>query len=340
MAERVGIVGIGSFGTAIANLLALNTDVLVFSRRQKAVDTINEAHSNFGQTLSPKIRATNSLEEIAGECQLIFPIVPSTSFRPMMQNLGKYLRPHHFLIHGTKGFDIIESKEKSFIKKDIISTMSEVILQESSVRRVGCLSGPNLAKEIMEGQPTATLVASQFDEVIEAGKRVLNSKLFHVYGSHDILGAEVAGALKNIVALGSGILVGYGLGKNIQGMLISKGLMEMIYFGRAFGAESRSFLGTAGIGDLVATATSEKSRNFTFGYRLGKGEDIDTIRQSTEELAEGVRTLRITYHLAKERKIRLPITKMLYKVVFKGYPIGEAIEYLIKYPYDIDVDFL
>lgn len=340
MAEKVGIIGIGSFGTAIANLLAHNTDVLVFSRDQKVVKTINEQHRNYGQDMSLRIQATNSLEEVAKECQLIFPIVPSRSFRSMMQNLGRYLRPYHLLIHGTKGFDAIPPEYDSLSEKTQISTMSEVILQESSVRRIGCLSGPNLAIEIMEGQPTATVIASQYNEVINIGKQVLNSKHFHVFGSHDILGAEMAGALKNIIAVGSGILRGYGLGKNIQAMLISKGLVEMIYFGKAFGAESRSFLGTAGIGDLVATATSKKSRNYTFGYRLGRGENIEEIRKTTPELAEGVRTLRLTHNLARHRKIRLPITRMLYQIVFNGHDVGEAIEYLIKYPYDIDVDFL
>ncbi len=340
MEDTVGIIGIGSFGTAIANLLAHNTGVLMFSRNINSVKNINENHQNYGQEMNPRIRATNSLEEVAAQCRLIFPIVPSKSFRVMMQNLGPYLRPYHLFIHGTKGFDALPPEYEKLSADTQISTMSEVILQESCVRRIGCLSGPNLAKEIMEGQPTATVIASQFDEVIEIGKAVLNSRLFHVYGSHDILGAEVAGALKNIIALGSGILRGYGLGKNIQAMLISKGLMEMIYFGKAFGAESRSFLGTAGVGDLVATATSDKSRNYTFGFRLGQGENIEDIRKTTEELAEGVRTLRLTHNLAKHRKIRLPITRMLHKIIFEGYDIGQAIDYLIKYPYDIDVDFL
>jgi glycerol-3-phosphate dehydrogenase (NAD(P)+) len=342
--QRVGVIGVGSFGTAIANLLAYNTDVLVFSRKQQVVDKINNKHRHFDIDLSPRIKATNSLETISKECTLIFPMVPSSKFRVMMKNLGPYLRPYHILIHGTKGFDLrnielkdIENKHASLAD---ICTMTEVIKQESSVERVGCLSGPNLASEIMAGQPTATVIASHFDEVINLGKKMLNSKHFHVFGSHDLLGAELAGALKNVIALGSGILRGHGLGKNIQAMLISRGLGEMIHFGKKIGAESSAFLGTAGIGDLVATATSKSSRNFTFGYRLGKGESLEDINRTTTELAEGVRTLIITNYLAIHFNLAVPITRMLYKVVYEGYPIERAIEFLMRYPYDIDVDFI
>lgn len=342
--KRTGVIGVGSFGTAIANLLALNTDVLVFSRRKEVVDSINQKHLHNGVKLSTRIIATDSLEEISKQCTLIFPVVPSDKFRVMMQKLGPHLRPYHILIHGTKGFDLkditLEDITKNKVLPANICTMTEVILQESSVRRVGCLAGPNLAKEIMEGQPTATVIASHFDEVKELGKERLNSKLFHVFGSHDLLGAELAGALKNVIAVGSGLLRGYGLGKNIQAMLISRGLAEMVYFGQKIGAESSAFLGTAGIGDLVATATSKNSRNFTFGFRLGQGESLEEIRKTTTELAEGVRTLKITNFLADHFRLHAPITRMLYKIVYEAYPFDKAIDFLMTYPYDIDVDFI
>lgn len=342
--DCVGIVGAGSFGTAIANLLAVNTRVLMFSRQEEVVRAINDRHRNFGVDLSERIRASNDLQEVAESCPLIFPIVPSDNFRRMMSQLGPFLRPSHILIHGTKGFDLHGITEEELIQGKVhpkhVSTMSQVIAQESVVRRIGCLSGPNLAREIMEGQPTATVIGSRYDEVITLGKQCLKSETFHVFGTPDILGAELAGALKNIIALGSGILRGRGLGKNIQAMLITRGLSEMIYFGNAFGAESSAFFGTAGIGDLVATATSKNSRNFTFGYRLGKGEVMAEIQNSMPELAEGVRTLRITRHLADYFKLKMPITLMLYRVVFEDYDIDEAIRYLINFPYDIDVDFL
>jgi glycerol-3-phosphate dehydrogenase (NAD(P)+) len=341
--EIVGVIGSGSFGMAIANLLAHNVDVLIYSRKQGIADNINNTHHNFGVDLSPRIRATTSVEELAQQCTLIFPIVPSENFRAMMQRLGPHLRPYHILIHGTKGFDvkgIAEADWDKGLEPQHVSTMSQVITQESVVRRVGCLSGPNLAAEIIEGQPTATVIGSVFDEVIDEAQRVLSSDAFHVFGNPDILGAEFAGALKNIIALASGVLRGKGLGKNIQAMLITRGLMEMIRFGKAFGATPGAFLGAAGIGDLIATATSSKSRNFTYGYRLGQGETNEAIQASMPELAEGVRTLKITWHLANYHKLRLPIIHMLHEIVFDNFSIDKAINYLVTYPYDVDVDFL
>jgi glycerol-3-phosphate dehydrogenase (NAD(P)+) len=176
--------------------------------------------------------------------------------------------------------------------------------------------------------------------VIDIGKQALTSPQFHVFGSHDLAGAELAGALKNMIAIGSGILRGKGLGKNIQAMLITRGLTEMVHFGQVLDASTSAFFGTAGVGDLIATATSKDSRNFTLGYRLGQGEDIETIERSMPELAEGVRTINIAYHLARHIRLRVPITQMLYQVVFRQFDIDEAIQYLISYPYDIDIDFL
>ncbi|MEZ4918788.1 MAG: NAD(P)H-dependent glycerol-3-phosphate dehydrogenase [Saprospiraceae bacterium] len=341
----VGVIGAGSFGTAVANILSHNSDVLIFSRQAETVDRINNEHEYNGLKMSKRIRASQDLEEIADRCQLIFPVVPSTSFRTVMRSIGPFLRPQHIVIHGTKGFDLKGIDEDQLMEVNGLSrmnvrTMSEVVLEESSVVRVGCLSGPNLASEIMEGQPTATLVGSRFREVIQAGQSALNGPRFHVFGSYDILGAELAGALKNIIALGSGILGGLGLGRNIQGLLIARGLAEMVYFGKALGASSQAFVGVAGIGDLVATATSTNSRNYTFGTRLATGESAADIRKKMPELAEGVRTLRIAHELAREYKLHVPITSTLYGVVFGNESIEKALEYLMSYPYAVDVDFL
>jgi glycerol-3-phosphate dehydrogenase (NAD(P)+) len=343
--NTVGVIGAGSFGSAIGNLLARNVDVLLYSRQPETVENINTHHQHFGVSLSHRIRATSDLEEVARRCRLIMPVVPSTGFRDMMLRLGPHLRPYHVLIHATKGFDLHDTPpsgniQEVVVTRDNVSTMSEVILQESAVVRVGCLSGPNLASEISEGQPTATVIGSRFNEVISIGKQALGGPGFHVFGTNDILGAELAGALKNTIAIGSGILRGVGLGKNLQAMLITRGLTEMIYLGKAMGATPRAFLGTAGIGDLIATATSKNSRNFTFGYRLGAGESKADIEASMPELAEGVRTLYIAHQLAAYYKLRVPITQMLYHVVFNGFEIPKAIEFLFGYPYDVDVDFL
>jgi glycerol-3-phosphate dehydrogenase (NAD(P)+) len=342
----VGVIGAGSFGTSVANLIALNTTVLLYSRRQEVVEAINSTRHHMGVTISERITATADLSEITNRCHLLMPIVPSNSFLDVIRNMSPHVKPHHIVIHGTKGLGLRHLEESALkepglvIGRHQVRTMSELIREETSAIRIGCLSGPNLAAEIMAGQPTAALIGSRFREVIQAGQSALNSPKFHVFGSYDIIGAELAGALKNIIALGSGILGGLGLGRNMQGLLIARGLAEMIYFGKAMGASSQGFVGVAGIGDLVATATSTNSRNYSFGMRLAKGETPEQITANMPELAEGVRTLRIAHALAKHYKLHVPITDMIYAVVFEGLPVPKALEYLMTYPYAVDVDFL
>lgn len=343
---KVGVVGAGSFGTAIAKLLSHNTDVLIYGRQESLVESINkkQIHEKLNVSIPENVKATTDIQEIAESCNLIFPVIPSHSFREVIQQLSPFLKPYHILIHGTKGFDLHNLNEEDLkngqISRNSVCTMSEVIRQESVVVRIGCLSGPNLAKEINEGQPTATVIGSKFDEVISLGKKVLGSRQFQVFGTYEILGAELAGALKNIIAIGSGILNGLGLGKNIQALLITRGLMEMIYFGKSFGSSPKPFVGTAGIGDLICTATSTDSRNFSFGQQLGLGKKTDDILSDMSEVAEGVRTLKIAKHLADHLKLHVPITQTLYKAVYENYEMGDAIQYLMRYPYHVDVDFL
>ena len=342
-AETVGVIGAGTFGTAMANLLAHNTDVLVYSRNPELTERLNRERFRFGVPLHDRVRLVNDFAEVAERCQLIFPIVPSDNFRPMMRSITEHLRPSHLLIHGTKGLDVTGIEESEIARKGIerknVHTMTDVIRQESVVVRVGALTGPNLARELLDGQPSASVIASKFDEVINRAKLVLKSQQLHVFGTYDLLGAELAGVLKNVIALGSGILKGVGLGKNIQAMLITRGLTEMVHFGQALGSDKRAFFGTAGVGDLIATATSKKSRNYMFGYRIGSGERLEDVAATSQELAEGVRTLMITRHLARSLRLRVPITEMLYQIVFEQFPVDEAMNYLITYPYDVDVDF-
>jgi glycerol-3-phosphate dehydrogenase (NAD(P)+) len=344
MQHPSGVLGAGSFGITIARLLAVNGPVLLYARQKQIVDEINQFHTYKGYNLTDSVRATDDISYVTDQCNVIFPVVPSANFRELMQFVSPYLKPSHFLIHCTKGFDLlvpeIQDNNDSLVSRKNVKTMSEVIMEETVVLRIGCLSGPNLAKEILDGQPTATVVASEFDEVIEEGQRLLTSQRFYVFGSYDMIGAELAGIFKNVIALGSGYLAGRDLGKNMQAMLITRGLHEMVYFGKAMGAETRAFLGTAGVGDLIATATSKDSRNFTFGYRLGQGEKMNDIASSMEEVAEGVRTLEIAHHLAEYYKMRVPITDTLYRVIFQGYDFDKALDYLMRYKYAWDVDFI
>lgn len=338
--KKIGVIGAGSFGTVIANLIAKNADVLIYAKYAHQVEAINQSHSNRGYDMAKNIVATNRLQEVADACDVIFPVVPSAGFRDLMKSLSPFVGPRHILIHCTKGLDFDEEAMQSKgLSKDVINTMSDVICQETSVLRVGCVSGPNLAKEIMAGLPTATVIASEFEEVLRIGHQLLSNDHFFCFASKEMRGAEFAGSYKNIIALAGGMLHGLQLGKNLQALLVTRGLREMIYFGKAVGIPERAFLGTAGLGDLIATATSEKSRNFRFGVSMTKGLNVQDVLNEEDEVVEGVRTLKIAYGIGKFYGIKAPITNMLYRVIYENYAIEDAIRYLMSYPYSTDVDF-
>lgn len=341
----VGVIGAGSFGIAVANLLVKNKPVILYARRAEVVDELQTTRAYHGRKLDEGVEVTRDIEELATRCKLLFPIVPAESFRNLMRDLSPYLAPDHLLIHGTKGFDIqLEEGEELHtlqkIEKDRIKTMTEVIREESVVVRVGCMAGPNLSAEISEGQPAATVVASRFDEVIRAGQTALRSSMFRVHGNSDLLAIEMAGVLKNIMAIAAGILNGKGYGDNTLALLITRGLAEMATIGKAMGADPKSFLGLAGIGDLVATCSSPRSRNYTVGYRLGKGEKLSEIMESMEEVAEGVRTVCMVRALAAYYRFPCPITQTLYKTLFEDLDLDRGLLLLMEYPFREDVEFL
>lgn len=343
--KTVGVIGSGSFGTALSNLLAQNNRVLLYTRRQEVVDDILQKKKNVGQDMHPSVTPTMDAEELASNCTLIFPTVPSANFRQMMKTFAPFMHPGHLLIHGTKGLDLQPPTGKTMeddfeMTRDCIRTMSEVIREESPVVRVGSLAGPNLAGELALGQPAATVIASRFDEVIREGRAALRSPRFQVYGNHDIIGVELSGVLKNCIAIGSGSLSGLGLGENARALLMTKGLAEMIRLGTALGSETTAFLGLAGIGDLIATCTSKLSRNYNVGFRLAQGEKLQDILNSVSEVAEGVNTIRIAHRLSDYYAVQTPIIDTLYKILFENMAPLQGLEYLMNYPLSLDVDFL
>jgi glycerol-3-phosphate dehydrogenase (NAD(P)+) len=337
--EVVGIIGAGSFGVAIADLLSENTDVLLYARRAEVVEAFEQRTGMFAG-INQRVKACSDLATIADQCTLIFVMIPSISFREVMRSLSPFLRPSHLIIHGTKGLDVSLSPAGQPIDPSYIRTMSQVIEEETVVCRIGCLSGPNLSGEIRAHQPAATLISSRFKEVIKAGQKVLRSPRFQIYGNNDILGVELSGTLKNIIALAAGILGGRDLGKNVWALLITRGLSEMIHIGKAMGADVRAFLGIAGIGDLVATAASTQSRNYQVGYRVARGEKVKDVLASLTEVAEGIRTLEIAKTLITSLNIATPITEVLYRIFFKDMEVDRGIKYLMTFPYAVDVDYI
>lgn len=342
----VGVIGAGSFGTVVVNLLAQNAKVKLYARSADKVANMRKTRTNSDYNLHDNIEVCDNLEKLAGECETIFPVVPSAGFRKMMRDLSPFIHPYHTMIHGTKGLDVslpegmtIDDPDAEFTRENV-KTMSEVIKDESVVVRIGCLAGPNLAREIGNNQPAATVVASSFDSVIKEGQQLLRSEYFQVYGNKDLIGIELTGVLKNIIALASGALSGLGFGENARAMLISRGLVEMIYLGKALGGNLQAFIGLAGVGDLVATSSSKFSRNFTVGNRLAQGEKLPEIIASMNEVAEGVNTIKIVKKFAEHYGFRAPITETLYKVLIGSITVEDALTYLMKIPLNVDIDFI
>lgn len=341
----IGVIGVGSFGTVIANMLAEKSQVIVYSRKAEVVAEINSLHTAQGKELSENIKATLDPEEICQNCEVLFFMIPSSAFQEVVRTFAPFLFPYHLIIHGTKGLSLnlnpgesLETVKK--IRRSQILTMSEVIHQETVAVRVGCLAGPNLSKELTKGQPAATVIASKYNEVILEGQRLLRSEKFQVYGNSDIIGVELSGVLKNIIAIAAGALAGLGLGENAKGLLISRGMVEMVHLSNALGGSVKSVFGLAGIGDLVTTCNSVDSRNYTVGFRLAKGETLEEILDDMEEVAEGINTVRIIKGFLETSQLRAPITENLYRVLFEDLEIEEALQFLMKYPFSVDVDFV
>lgn len=304
----VGVIGCGSWGTTIAQLAArAGNEVRLWGRRQKVCDEINSTRRSLSYTgdveLDERITATAHLEEL-GACRPLFVVVPSQAFREVVRELGDHVDGAHLLIHATKGFEL-----------GTFRRMSEIILEETCCRKVGVLAGPNLSGEILAGQPAVTVVSSRFPEVIDAARGALAGTSFRIYSNDDPVGVEIAGALKNVIALATGFIEGLGLGYNTRAALLTRGMSEIARLGMHLGAVERTFSGLSGIGDLIATSSTPKSRNFRVGMELGRGRTLDDILESLGHVAEGVHTTRAVHAFAQRRRIDLPLTAAVYALI-------------------------
>ena len=324
---KVAVLGGGSFGTVLANLCAKNcTQVTMYVRQEDQARTMNSTRMNPNYVkdlvLDPKIRAVHDYAKVFAEPQdLIIFALPSSATRAQAKIIAPYLLGSEIVLHATKGI------EESTLKR-----ISEVLMEELPLRRIGAISGPNLAGEIVKGEPAATVVASAFDDVIFAGECILSNPRFRVYTCHDLIGVEWGGTLKNIFAIASGILDSKGLGWNTKSLLLSRGLSEMVRFGGAMGALPETFLGLSGIGDLIATCSSNQSRNFRVGFQLAQGRKLEEVLAELGQVAEGVRTTRIVYEFAKSRNVEMPITEAVYKIIQGEWSIEEGVNSLMTRP--------
>ncbi|MEQ1104665.1 NAD(P)H-dependent glycerol-3-phosphate dehydrogenase [Acinetobacter ursingii] len=332
-ALRITVLGGGSFGTAMANLAVRNgCDTMIWIRDQDAADDINRSHINKRYlpdfNLETGLRAVCDIEEAVCDRDIILVAIPSHSFRNVLKQISPFITSQA-VVSLTKG-----------IEADTFSFMSDIIREELPEVPYGVLSGPNLAKEIMAGMPSGTVIASHSELVRYAVQHALHSALFRVFGSDDVHGVELGGALKNIYAVAMGMAVAYNIGENTKSMIITRALAEMSRFAVELGANPLTFLGLSGVGDLFATCNSPLSRNYQIGYALGSGK---TLEQATKELgqtAEGINTIVQVRKRAQELDVYMPITNALYEVIFENAPALNIALALMKNGHRSDVEFV
>jgi glycerol-3-phosphate dehydrogenase (NAD(P)+) len=317
--SKVGVIGGGSWGSALAHLASFNCrEVRVWIRNEDSARSINATRSHSEKPSSVQfganVHAFSSIERVFEEgVNIVIWALPSKISREQARSLAPLFKGDELLIHGTKG-----------IEHGSLKRMSEVLKEELPCRRIGVISGPNLANEVIRGEPAATVVASTFSEVCDLGQYLFANPKFRVYRDTDVIGVEWAGTLKNILAIASGALDALNLGWNSRAMLMTRGLAEMVRFGAAMGGKESTFLGLAGVGDLLATCSSNLSRNYRVGNRLAKGESLEVILDELESTAEGVLTTKTVWEYASQHKIVMPITEGVYRLL-KGNTSAEGL---------------
>ena len=320
------VVGGGSFGTALASLLAeIGRRVHLWVRRKETAQEINRSHKNSryfpDQELPGNLRATTDLGGAIRSAPIVLVVIPSQSFRQVASEIGNHIQGDQILVHATKGIEI-----------ETFKRMSEILREETCSLKIGVLSGPNLAGEIMARQPAGATVASRYEEVVDKVQAVFRSDRMRVYGGHDVIGTELGGAFKNIIALAAGAVDGMGFGDNTKALLMTRGLSEMARFGVALGADVFTFGGLAGIGDLITTCASPLSRNRRVGMALAKGEKLDDILKRIGQVAEGVPTTVAVHRQAKAIDLDLPIVRAVYATLYEGVSPVEALADLMRLP--------
>lgn len=320
---RVAVIGAGSWGTTVAALAARNTPTVIWSRRAELAAQINDDHRNgdylADYDLPPALEATDDLERAVTGCDVLVMGVPSAGFRGALEEVAKHLRPWVPVISLTKGLEVGTRKR-----------MSEIVTEVVPGHPVGVLTGPNLAKEILAGHAAATVIAMDDHNVAVALAELFRAELFRVYTNEDVIGCELGGVLKNVIAIAAGMADGLGAGDNTRAAVVTRGLSEITRLGMTLGGEALTFSGLAGMGDLIATCISTQSRNRHVGERLGKGETIDEIIAAMNMVAEGVKTSKVVCELADELGIDMPIAAEVKAVCHDGRSASDAYQGLLK----------
>lgn len=324
--EKVTVLGAGSWGTALAIVLAENGhDTLIWSHRQDQADEINTSHTNkkyLPQTVLPtKLQATASLEQAVAHAETIVVAVPTKAIRGVCTDMTPLLTEAKLFVHVSKG-----------IEPDSLKRISEMIaesLPTERVQQIVILSGPSHAEEVVLQHPTTVTAASTDHAAAKKVQDLFMSQYFRVYTNDDVVGVEIGGALKNVIALAAGIVDGLNYGDNAKAALITRGLAEITRLGVKMGGNPFTFSGLTGMGDLIVTCTSVHSRNWRAGNMLGKGMKLDEVLEQMGMVVEGVRTTKAAFQLAKKYNVAMPITEQLYEVLFNDKHPKAAVDNLM-----------
>lgn len=322
MGTRLCVVGGGSWGTTIAALAAHNTDTVLWVRREELATEINECHTNSAylgnHQLPVSLRATSELGDAVSGADVIAMAVPARGMREVVSKTARYARSGVPLMSLAKG-----------LERGTLKRMSEVIAEFAPRHPVAVLSGPNLAHEILAGQPAASVVACTDVDVARMLQEQFTRPAFRLYTNSDVIGCEIGGVVKNVVAIGAGIAQGFGFGDNTRATLVTRGLAEMSRLGVALGANPLTFAGLAGMGDVMATCSSAQSRNTSVGIRLGRGESITEIMSSMTMVAEGVNSASSVLELARRHNVEMPITEQVSAVCEGEVSAADALRALM-----------
>ena len=320
--DKISVIGSGSWGTTLANHLAeKGFNVKLWSYEKDLVDEIKRTGVNStylpGIPLSSNIDVTDDLSYTVKDASYILSVVPTQFTRSVFSNAINYLSEDAMIVSASKG-----------IEHGSLLTVSS-ILNNLTGRKVSVLSGPSFAEEVIKKLPTAVTIASPDNKIAMLLQDLFNTEYFRIYTNTDVLGVELGGALKNVMAIASGISDGLGLGTSTRAALITRGLAEMTRLGVAMGAREKTFGGLSGIGDLVLTCTGTLSRNYTVGFRLGRGETLDNILSSMKMVAEGVATSESAFELSRKHNVEMPIVEQIYLVIKENKKPSEAVKELM-----------
>ncbi|WP_053032216.1 NAD(P)H-dependent glycerol-3-phosphate dehydrogenase [Staphylococcus haemolyticus] len=323
---KITVFGMGSFGTALANVLAENGHtVLMWGKNEDSVKELNDHHQNKRYlkdvVLDSRIKATSDIKEAANFTDIYLMALPTKAMREVTSEIDSLIDSKKTFIHVAKGI------ENDTFKR--VSEMIEDSISEDHNGGIGVLSGPSHAEEVVIKQPTTVAASSKDEKVSKLIQDLFMNDYLRVYTNNDLVGVELGGALKNIIAVSSGIVAGMGYGDNAKAALMTRGLAEISRLGEKLGADPMTFLGLGGIGDLIVTCTSTHSRNYTLGFKLGQGQTMDEALNEMNMVVEGIYTTNSVYHLAKQQNVDMPITNALYKVLFEDNPVKDSVKDLM-----------